>query len=139
MKQCVLGAGVGDPMQPPPCQGCIAYSQLFTGAAPTAWFEYDQDPKLEALLAALSPAEMMDFTYQDLPLGKLVLPSLRWILRRHHLKDDATTRYLYSAYILSANNIAAKFRELLEGEDPEAVVVFNGLQYAGSAKNRGSG
>ena len=30
----------------------------------------------------------MIFEWQDIPLGALCLPGLRWILRIHHLNDD---------------------------------------------------
>jgi hypothetical protein len=61
-----------------------------------------------------------------LPLGALCLPGLRWILRIHHLKDDASTRYLLREYILSARNVAQKFSKFLDETNPRAVVVFNG-------------
>jgi len=53
-----------------------------------------------------------------IPLGPLVIPSLRWILRRHHLVDDEPTRYLLREYILSACNVAEKFAALLETSIP---------------------
>jgi hypothetical protein len=61
-----------------------------------------------------------------LPLGELVAPGLRWILRRYNLVDDEGTRYLYREYILSAWSIAREFIALLDQTDPQAVVVFNG-------------
>ncbi len=72
---------------------------------------------------------MEKIQFDGRPLGGLVLPSLRWILRRHHLEDNDTTHYLWSEFILSAHNIADQFTRLLESIDPEAVVVFNGLQF----------
>jgi hypothetical protein len=129
MSQCVLGAGLGDPHQPPPCQGCIRHSRLFTGAAETYWFDYQEDPGLRDILEQSSLAELHNFEYRGCPLGKLVLPSLRWILRRHNLIDDPTTLYLFREYILSAHNIAKNITEVLNEVDPDVVVVFNGLQY----------
>ncbi|MFZ5822270.1 MAG: hypothetical protein ACOYYJ_20460 [Chloroflexota bacterium] len=61
-----------------------------------------------------------------LPLGKLCLPGLRWILRIHHLEDDEPTRYLLREYILSAWNIARQFADFLARTQPRAVLVFNG-------------
>ncbi|MEA2007976.1 MAG: hypothetical protein U9O54_02565 [Chloroflexota bacterium] len=129
MKHCVLGAGLGNPTAPPPCQGCIADTRRFTGSAPTVWFEYQADSELQAKLETLSVEEMKSVVYSGRPLGELTLPSLRWILRRHHLADDAPTRYLYQAFILSAHNVAQEFDALLSLNEPNAVVVFNGLQY----------
>jgi len=71
----------------------------------------------------------MDFEWQNMPLGALCLPGLRWILRIHHLNDDEATRYLLREYILSAWNVAQKFSKFLEETNPRAVIVFNGQFY----------
>ncbi len=133
MGQCVLGAGVGDPRDPPPCQDCIGYTRRFTGAAPTVWFEYREDPELRDHLEGKTISELKEVKYQGRPLGRLVLPSLRWILRRHHLEDNQVTHYLFREFILSAHNVAEKFHDFLEEVHPEVVVVFNGLQYPEAA------
>jgi len=129
MSQCVLGAGLGDPTDPPPCQGCMQYTRLFTGAAKTAWFDYSEDPQLRKLIQGKSVAKLIKIEYKGRPLGDLVLTSTRWILRRYNLEDDKVTRYLLSEYILSANSIAEAFSGFLNDVHPEAVVLFNGLQY----------
>ncbi|MGB2955225.1 MAG: hypothetical protein WBB64_04555 [Anaerolineales bacterium] len=129
MSHCVLGTGVGDPKAPPPCQGCIKDSGWFTGAAPTIWFDYQEDPELKIQLNNKSVSELKEIKYKGRPLGRLVLTSLRWILRRHHLNNNEITRYLYREFILSAHNIAEKFTQFSGEIDPETVVVFNGLQY----------
>lgn len=129
MSQCVQGAGLGDPLSPPPCQGCMQYTSLFTGAAHTVWFDYQEQDQLKKILDGLSVPELARFEYQGRPLGSLVLPSTRWVLRRHHLLDDDTTRALLRKYLLSAHSIAEAFSRLLGEIDPEAVVVFNGLMY----------
>ena len=49
-----------------------------------------------------------------LPLGRLVLPAIRWVLRRHTLQDDEPTRSLYRKYILSADHVAQEFSTLLD-------------------------
>ena len=64
-----------------------------------------------------------------LPLGKLCLPGLRWILRIHHLPDDESTGYLLREYILSAWNIARQFAGFLDRTQPRAVILFNGQFY----------
>jgi len=129
MSHCVLGTGLGDLKDPPPCQECIKDSGWFTGSAPTSWFDYQENPELKIQLHNKSVSELEEIKYNGRPLGRLVLTSLRWILRRHHLEDDEITRYLYGEFILSAHNIAEKFSELIGEIDPETVVVFNGLQY----------
>jgi len=129
MSHCVLGAGLGDPKDPPPCHECVKDSGWFTGSAPTSWFDYRENPELKSQLNNKSVSELEEIKYKGRPLGQLTLISIRWILRRHHLEDDEITRYLYGEFILSAHNIAEKFSELIDEIDPETVVVFNGLQY----------
>jgi hypothetical protein len=90
------------------------------------WFTYQRDEELAKAIAKLSVPELMNFEWQDIPLGSLCLPGLRWILRIHHLEDDENTRYLLREYILSAWNVARKFSDFLDQTQPRAVLVFNG-------------
>jgi len=129
MSHCVLGTILGEPDDPPPCQGCVADTRRFTEAASTVWFDYYEDQELKSKLDGLSVSELKDFYYQVRPLGPLAVPSLRWALRRYDLKDDQITRYLLSSYILSSHNIAEHFYRMLKRERPQTVVIFNGLQY----------
>jgi len=71
MSQCVLGAGLGDPTDPPPCQGCIRYTQLFTGAAKAAWFDYSEDIQLRKLIKGKSVPELINIEYKGRPLGEI--------------------------------------------------------------------
>ncbi len=64
-----------------------------------------------------------------IPLGRLVLPSIRWALRRHTLPDDEPTRYLLRQYILSAYHIAQEFSAFLHQVKPQTAVIFNGIMY----------
>ena len=132
MSRCVLGTDRDDPAKVPPCQACIAQSRVLHSGAATTRFTYHEDPDLATSLQNLSLAQLSEFEYpwqkgsSAIPLGSLVLPSLRWVLRRHHLPDEEATRYLQRQYILSAYHIAKEFLILLEQADPRAVVVFNG-------------
>jgi hypothetical protein len=75
----------------------------------------------------------MAFEYEGIPLGALCLPSMRWILRRHHLLDDEPTRLLYWHYITSAYGVTQRFERLLDKTDPTALMVFNGMQFPEAA------
>jgi hypothetical protein len=70
-----------------------------------------------------------DSSAEAIPLGSLVMPSLRWALRRHNLDDDEPTRFLLREYLLSAWHIAIEFTGFLEQVQPSTVVVFNGILY----------
>ncbi len=129
MSRCVLGTHPDNPSQPPPCEACITQSKRLYAYAEIRWFLFSKSGELEAALQGLDFAALQTFTFYDLPLGKLVLPSLRWALRRHHLTDDEATRFFYRQYILSAYNIAHEFEHLIEEVKPQAVILFNGIMY----------
>jgi hypothetical protein len=135
MSRCVLGTSRDDPQRGMPCKSCIYQTKTLYSGLPSQvenqksgvwWFTFDREQELASSIAQLPLPELMAFEYQGLPLGKLCLPGLRWILRIHHLKDDEPTRYLLREYILSAWNVAQKFSRFLEATQPRAVVVFNG-------------
>jgi hypothetical protein len=140
MSHCVLGTNRDDVRKPPPCRSCIYQSRtLYTGvqtferpnvqSSSITWFDLQSDTQLAAAIKDLPLQALMSFHWQEIPLGILCLPGLRWILRIHHLNDDEPTRYLLREYILSAWNVAQKFSDLLDQIQPRAVVVFNGQFY----------
>jgi hypothetical protein len=129
LSPCVLGTDRYDPSAEPPCNQCIQQSDTLFSWADVRWLSYQPDEVLAGRLHASELADLMDFEHEGLPLGALVLPSLRWILRRHHLEPDAVTLMLYRQYIQSAWSTARQFEELIGELDPQAVVVFNGMFY----------
>ncbi len=154
MSRCVLGTDRNDPAKAPPCQSCIAQTRALASGAPVTWFDNPPDKALSRQLAGLSIEELSEFKTplhphpypspsergekeiapsptgegrgEVIPLGRLSLPALRWVLRRHHLVDDEPTRFLLRQYILSAWNVAQAFSALLDEVNPQAVIVFNG-------------
>lgn len=129
MSRCVLGTQKDDHTAPPPCRACVAQSRRIYAHADTYQFSYVEDRELASTLHDLSLEELTGVVHQDLPLGRIVLPSLRWALRRHHLQDDLPTRFLMRQYILSAFRVAQEFTAFLDQANPVALVVFNGIMY----------
>ena len=126
MSRCVLGTNRDVPSQPPPCHSCVYQSRTLYSGAKVNWFGFERDQDLDQALSGCSLAQLMTFEWQEMPLGELVLPGLRWILRRHHLADDDATRFFLREYILSAWNVAQSFGRFLDTVQPQAVLVFNG-------------
>jgi hypothetical protein len=93
------------------------------------WIQPSFSAGLEEALQDKTLNELPEFQFEGVPLGALCLPSMRWILRRHHLEDDEPTRWLYRQYILSAYHIAVEFERLINETNPISVLVFNGMQY----------
>ena len=151
MSRCVLGTDRDDFQKAPPCQACIRQSERLYAGAPVQWFEYAPDAGLAAAIENLGVPELSQFVYTSqkaltpdpspqgggeaaIPLGQLVLPSLRWALRRHSLSDDEDTRFLLRQYILSAYNVAVQFASFLDGLISQGsanptVIIFNGIMF----------
>jgi len=129
MSRCVLGTDPDKPGSPPPCATCITQSEHMYAHADVRWFEYQPNQALTATLEDLDLETLIAFEHQGAPLGQLILPSLRWALRRHQLDDDPATRQLMRHYLLSAASLAQAFGELLDKARPQAVVLFNGIMY----------
>lgn len=130
MSRCVLGTDQDDFSKAPPCRSCMHQTRINTWAETMQPFHYHEDEKLKAALQGLDLAALsnfdMPFMEGRLPLGQLVLPSLRWRLRRTDLPDDEALRFLFRQYLLSAWNVAVAFSSFVEKLKPAAVLVFNG-------------
>jgi hypothetical protein len=144
MSRCVLGTNRDNVRKAPPCKSCIYQSRtLYAGIqgnkhtskrvarhlSHVEWFDFHRDEQLAKAVERLSLQHLIEFEWQNIPLGSLCLPGLRWILRIHHLNDDEPTRYLLREYILSAWNVAQKFSTFLDELNPRGVVLFNGQFY----------
>jgi hypothetical protein len=129
LAPCVFGTKRGALHQNPPCRGCMRQSEALFGQSEVVSFGFDAEALPRGLLEPLGLDQLSRFTYADLPLGELALPSMRWILRRHHLADNELTRSLFMKYIRSAYSLALQFEALIQETQPQTVVVFNGMQY----------
>jgi hypothetical protein len=129
LSHCVLGTDKHHPQTPPPCAECMRTSHRIFAGAQVQPFTSRGDEELAHHMADLPLQALLELEWQEIPLGKIVLPSLRWILRVHHLQDDENTRYLAREYMLSALNVIRQFESLIERVNPSAVVVFNGMFY----------
>jgi hypothetical protein len=135
MSHCVLGTDQDTPARRMPCKICMRQSKANTSGAEVRIFTYTRAPELAAALEPLSLNDLLQYELSlpdvggSLPLGKLVLPSLRWRLRLQTLTDDESTRFICREFMLSAWNVACKFSIFLENIKPQAVVLFNGMHF----------
>lgn len=139
MQHCVLGTNREDHSQPPPCEACITQSKRLYANAQVHWFKYQVDEQLAQITRNLNINELSAIEFPILlpgasqavhiPLGKLVLPALRWALRRHNLPDNQETAYLMRAYIHSAYSVANDFSSFINKYRPAAALIFNGIMY----------
>ncbi len=126
MSRCILGTDPDAPDKAPPCAACQRHSDRLYAGMPQVGFTFHPDQGLDAALRTLDVPALQTFAYQGVPLGQLVLPGLRWRLRRHNLNDDPGTRAVYRQFIRSAWQVAQDFTALLDRTAPQAVVLFNG-------------
>ncbi len=138
MSRCVLGTDWQDPSKSPPCSACVSQSRRLFAHAPTVDFSFQEEVSLRKSIDRLRVDELSKFVFPaaeemgiiaDIPLGNIVLPSLRWATRLHSLPDDEPTRFLFREYILSAWQVALEFAKFLEQANPHTMVVFNGVLY----------
>ena len=129
LRPCIHGTDRNNPDAKPPCRSCIRQSEALFAESKVSPFNYRSDSAFEEEIQNLDLAQLMVFEYRSMPLGELSLPAIRWIMRRHHLTDDDYTRSLFKNYLRSAWSLAQQFEVLLDEQQPQAVVVFNGLQY----------
>ncbi len=129
MSYCMLGSILKKPLDLPPCSICLSQSKKLFKDFNNHYFQFNPSQKLIDCLENLSVNELSSFEYNDLPLGELVLPAIRWVLRCYHLQDDQETRFLFQQYIISAENIARNFAALISEIHPQKVIVFNGMTF----------
>ena len=127
MSRCVLGTNREDAYQLPPCSACMRHSRARLKGQNVRSFRFKSNPELSDALKGLSLPELEKMEYAGLPLGQIALPSLRWILRRHYLPDEEPIRFLMREYIVSAYQVAQDFTALLDENNPQAVVLYNGM------------
>lgn len=133
LQRCTLGSNRDNFDQAPPCTQCIKQSQALFAGDKAWYFEYETDESLDFALESLNVARCSEFTWHDLPLGFWAVNSLRWVLRRYTLKEDALTRAFMVSFIQSAWNVYQQFTRLVEESNPQAVVVFNGMFFPEAA------
>ena len=84
MSRCILGTDVSDAIAAPPCSACIRTSKYLYRNCSVRAFEFEMNEDLKTQFAGLSLAQLEKFSYANVPLGKLIMPSLRWMRRCGH-------------------------------------------------------
>lgn len=111
--------------QRPPCRDCRKLTDAMFGGQ-CKW-QVDASPAGEGgddLPDNL--AELENTEYKSYPVGRIVLPSLRWSLRRFHLRETESVVGLNRRLIVSAERMIDRFEDLISVDKPAVLVVFNG-------------
>ncbi len=129
MTRCIHGTNRDDPQQSPPCHECIHQSEVNFSHSTTLPIIYEEDREFEEIIRKLTLPEMEEFVHKGLPLGNICRSSLRWVMRRYHLQDEPNTLTIFRHYLRSSWNIARQFGKILDEQQPQVLVVFNGIVY----------
>ena len=129
LKPCVLGTDRKTPQKSPPCKSCITQSKAMFDSENSIPINFIPDVDFDRELIHLKINALESFEYRGVPLGRLVLPSLRWILRRYHLEDDSQTRTLCADYLRSAWSLYVSSSRLFIERSFRAALIFNGMFY----------
>ncbi|HSR48807.1 MAG TPA: hypothetical protein VLL77_12570 [Anaerolineales bacterium] len=128
--QCLLGTDRSRLDREPPCSHCTRFSRRLFREDGLAWLDPDSDtPKDHQALASLGFEELVAWEAEGLPIGELVLPSLRWVLRRHDLAPGVEVVRLFRKYLAGAAAMARHFRRMMDAHRPASLVVFNGIMF----------
>jgi len=116
---------------PPPCAGCRSVKDAVFGPAAREAFGLDSSigDRLRLPDRVTDIAELAAVTYKGIEIGRLCLPTVRHVLRRHGLPPDEATVGIYKDFLLSAANIVDRFGELVDRVRPKAAVMFNGVVF----------
>jgi hypothetical protein len=108
----------------------MAFSDLlFTGLPACDVTPHPDELAATRHLDSMSLEELLAWESAGVAFGPLVLPTVRWVLRRHDLQDSEPVRRLVRQFLRSAAVLHTRFQELIEQENPRALVVFNGIMY----------
>lgn len=83
-----------------------------------------------AVIAEVQPSGYEEFTYQGLPLGRMVKIPVRWTLRADHIPLHGKSLAIYRDYLIGAVVMVHVGEDLLTAIRPDVVVMLNGLFFA---------
>ncbi len=129
LPYCMLGSILNDPLDLPPCEKCIYQSEQLYQNADVVWLHKTSNLTFAKQIENLTLEELSYVEFEGVPLGQLVLPAMRWVLRCHHLPENEKTRTLFKRYLIGASNTALQFEALVKEKKPQKVVVFNGMAF----------
>lgn len=130
MQQCTLGVQRLHLEAAPPCDRCMAFSdRLFSGLPVSDLTPHPDELAGTRDLEVMSLEGLLAWESDGVAFGSLVLPTVRWVLRRHDLQDSEPVQRLVRQFLRSALGLRRRFDQLIEREHPRALVVFNGIMY----------
>ncbi|MBI9044552.1 MAG: hypothetical protein JEZ06_08705 [Anaerolineaceae bacterium] len=109
------------------CRNCLFVSNsIFSGTQKYYLRFQNRESKFEQF-ANFSFSDLENFSIENINIGKLVLPSVRWLLRRHTIEENEENISLYKKFIVSAWDLYDNANYLFKEFSPQAILLFNGV------------
>ena len=136
LEQCDFKPGSDPFVTRPLCWRCTGFARRLLAAfdLPVTFLEAYVDPDLRAeaeeVVASLRRDELRSFRYRDLPLFDWVQASVQRSLLRGDIGEDPFSERVLRGFLKSAVLYVEACEKLLDGEEPDVVVMTNGLFFA---------
>ncbi|MEE8138355.1 MAG: hypothetical protein V3T81_05715 [Thermoanaerobaculia bacterium] len=136
LEQCDFKPGTDPFVTRPLCWRCTGFARRLFEAfdLPVSFLEAYVDSDLraaaEGAVARMGRDELESFRYRDLPLFDWVQASVQRSLLRGDIGEDPFSERVLRGFLKSAVLYVEACEKLLDGEDPQVVVMTNGLFFA---------
>jgi hypothetical protein len=121
---------------PMPCNTCAPYITRVLRTLRLPFHEmhdFISPAEREAItreVLALAPADFEGFTFDGLPLGQLVRPSLQWFLLSGTPPPDRETEETYRKFLISGAILVRVTARMLDRIQPGKLYLLNGIFFA---------
>ena len=118
------------------CAECASYPEALVSelGLERSWLrDYLTDAdraEIEKRVYALRPGEYQSWTFDDRPVGRLVLNSVLWFIRKSQPDLSTDDAAVYRDFLIAGAEIARMAPRLLEAVRPDVIVELNGLFFA---------
>ncbi len=136
LEQCDFKPGTDPYVTRPLCWRCHGFATRLLDALGLRYCQLrdvvgaDVPAKAKRIVGALDSAALRRFTYRDLPIFEFTHPSVLHSLLRGDVGEDARSERVLRGYLESAVVFTHACDELLRREQPDIVVMTNGLFFA---------
>lgn len=90
----------------------------------------EEKTAIRRIVAALSPEQFEDFTFDGLRIGQIVRPSVMWFLLSGNPPFDQEMQMVYRRFLVSGAIMARVAARLLDAVKPDSIYLLNGIFFA---------
>ncbi len=116
-----------------PCDDCMQHQQRlfhhsgFPNYSLPSLLPENKSAAAENRVAGMADEELENFSYDNVPIGRLVRISTRWFLAGNNIMANQQSLDIYRKFIISAILVSEGIKKLLETTKPDVIFLLNGL------------